>query len=166
MDESKVNEHIVRITVLLKRWLSQIKEGHCMDAEDKKHPRIIRFGYKALYPFQYMGNCLNHLQKCDKNSWKSCPAGLYLLSVGLKQSEMEWQSLLNHKCFKKARTIINGVETLKTILEEQGKSICHNFWRYKVMASYENWDNVQGHLLKNSDQESISCLSWTKHSTI
>ena len=40
MVESKVNEHIVRIIVLLKRWLLQIEEGYCMGSKDKKQPDI------------------------------------------------------------------------------------------------------------------------------
>ena len=84
-----------------------------------------------------MGNCINHLQQFDKNSRKSCLAGLYLQSLGLKCSEKEWQPLLNLKDFKMARTLLNGLETLKTILEEHWKHICQNSsWRYKVMVSY------------------------------
>ena len=49
MKETKVNENIVGIIVLLTRWLLQIEEGYCMNTEDKKHPRIIQFGNKALY---------------------------------------------------------------------------------------------------------------------
>ena len=82
MDESKVNEHIVRIIVLFKRWLLQIEEGYCMGTKDKKNPRIIQFGNKALYLFGCMGNCLNHLQQFNKNSRKSCIAGvIYSLLV-------------------------------------------------------------------------------------
>ena len=51
MEEPKVNEHIVRMIVLLKSWLLQIEEGYCMGTEDKKHPGIIWFGNKALYQF-------------------------------------------------------------------------------------------------------------------
>ena len=106
---------------------------------------------------------------------KTCLAGLYLQSIGLKCLEKDQQSLLNQKCFKMARTQLNGLETLKTILEEHWKSTFQNlYWRYKVMVSYssssndsmKNWDNIQGHFLKTSNQGMLSCLSWTEHSTI
>ena len=92
-----------------------------------------------------MGNFLNHLQQFNKNSRESCLAGLYLPSVGLKCSEMKWQSLLKQKCFKMTRTLLNGLETLKTILEEHWKSICQNlYWRYKLMVSFSSlYDSIK-----------------------
>ena len=84
-------------------------------------------------------NCLDHLQQFNKNSRESCLAGLYLHSVGLKCSQMEWWSLLNQKCFKMARSLLNGLETLTTIPDEHWKSICQNScWKYKVVVSYSS----------------------------
>ena len=40
MEETKVHEHIVRIIVLLNRWLLQIEQGFCMCTNYKKHPDI------------------------------------------------------------------------------------------------------------------------------
>ena len=91
MEETKVNERIVRKIVLLKRLLLQINEGYCMGTDDKKHLRVIQFGNNALYPFGYMGKYLHHAQHFDNNSRKSSLDGLYLQSVGLKCSEKEWQ---------------------------------------------------------------------------
>ena len=36
MEETEVHDDIVRIIVLLNRWLLQIEEGDCMGTEDKK----------------------------------------------------------------------------------------------------------------------------------
>ena len=49
MEETKLNEQIVRIIVLLKRWLLQIEEGYCMGTEGKMNDGITRFSNKALY---------------------------------------------------------------------------------------------------------------------
>ena len=43
---------------------------------------------------------------------------------------------------------------LELILEVQSDGFILIFERL-----HENWDNIQGHLLKNANQESISCLS-------
>ena len=90
MEETKVHKHIVRIIVLLKRWLLKIEQGICMGTKDKKHPDIKWIGNKASYHFGFMGNCLDHLQQFDKNSRESCLAGKYLQSIGLKHSEKKW----------------------------------------------------------------------------
>ena len=44
-------DHIVRIIVILKRWLLQIELGFCLRNRDKKHPGIKRIGNKAPYSF-------------------------------------------------------------------------------------------------------------------
>ena len=50
-DERRLWDHIVRINILLKRWLLQIEQQFCMGTNDKKHPGIKRVGDKASYPF-------------------------------------------------------------------------------------------------------------------
>ena len=40
MKETKISEHILRIIVLLMRWLLQIEEGYCMGTKYKKHDGI------------------------------------------------------------------------------------------------------------------------------
>ena len=46
MKETKVHKNIVRIIILLKKWLLQIEEGYCMGTKDKKHDGITGFGNK------------------------------------------------------------------------------------------------------------------------
>ena len=81
-EETKRYYYIVKIIVLLKRCLLQIKQMYCMGMEEKKKPSGIKgLGNKASYPCWFMGNCLDHLQQFDRNSKESYLAGKYLPSI-------------------------------------------------------------------------------------
>ena len=56
MEKTKLNVLIVRIIVLLKRWLLQIEEEYYIGTKNKKHPGIKQFGNKVSFCFGYMGN--------------------------------------------------------------------------------------------------------------
>ena len=111
-EETKLYDYIVRIIVLLERWLLQIEPGSCMGTKDKKHHGIKRFGNKASCPFEFMGNCFVHLQQFNINLRESCLAGKYLQSIGLDSVEQQWRSLLKQKSFKQAANLLNNLEYL------------------------------------------------------
>ena len=145
MEDTKLHNHIVRIIVLLKRWLLQFEEGYCMGNKNKKQPDIKQFGNKASYSFGYMGNCLDHLQQFSRNSRETCLADKYIQSIGLKYVEEQWRSLLKQKSFKWSGTLLNSLKTFHAIQVDHWKSNCQaSYWRNKLNVSHSSRnDHVQ-----------------------
>ena len=93
-------DQIVRIIVLLKRWLLQTGQEFFFGTKDKNHCGTKRIGNKASYPFEYVGNCLDHVMQFDGNSMESCHAGQYLQSIHLDSVKHQLRSLIKQKSFK------------------------------------------------------------------
>ena len=119
-EEIRLWDHIVRIIVLLDKWSLKIEQGFCMGTKDNKHPSIKRISNKASY-----------LQQFNRNSRDICFANQYLKSIGLDSVEQQWRSIIKQKSFKRARTLLNNLESLQTILEEHWKSICQPLTGWK-----------------------------------
>ena len=65
-EETNLYGNIMRIIVLLKRWLLQMKQGYCMGNKDKKHSGIIQIGNKASYTFRFLWICSNLTETPEK----------------------------------------------------------------------------------------------------